>query len=93
MEDGEKPSRYFLNMEKRNFVNKTISNIVKEDGSTINDSDAILLKARKFYKNLCSKQEIDDTVNVDSIFDNSNIRVLSNDQCDKIEGLITHKEL
>ena len=24
MEDGEKPSRYFLNMEKINYVNKTI---------------------------------------------------------------------
>ncbi len=50
MEDGEKQSRYFLNMEKRNFINKTISNIVKEDGSTITDSDAILLEAREFYK-------------------------------------------
>ena len=36
MEEGEKPSRYFLNMEKRNFVNKTIgNNIVKEDDDTV----------------------------------------------------------
>ena len=43
MEDGEKPSKYFLNMEKRNFVNKTISKIVKEnDNSVLLDSKSIL---------------------------------------------------
>ena len=94
MEEGEKPSRYFLNMEKRNFVNKTISNIVKEeDNSMLTDSESILSETRAFYKKLYCKREIDETVDVKSIFDNSNIQTLSNEQRDKMEGPISHEEL
>ena len=35
---GEKPSRYFLNMEKRNYVNKTINQIVENDNTCLTNS-------------------------------------------------------
>ncbi len=57
MEEGEKPSRYFLNMEKRNFVNKTITNIVNEDNlSKVTDSKDILSETRSFYKKIVLKK-------------------------------------
>jgi hypothetical protein len=31
IEEGEKPTKYFLNLEKRNFVNKQMVRIVKND--------------------------------------------------------------
>ncbi len=40
-----------------------------------------------------SKREIDDSVNLKSIFDESGMKVLSNEQRDKIEGPITYDEL
>ena len=57
-EHGEKPSKYFLNMEKRNYVSKTITRIVKSDGSCLTKSKDILLEARNFYENLYSETEV-----------------------------------
>ena len=33
IEEGEKQSRYFLNMEKRKMINKTISSVVRDDNT------------------------------------------------------------
>lgn len=61
-------------MEKRNFVNKTINNIVKsEDGSIITNSKAILEESRHFYMALYSKREIDHSVNMKNIFETANV--------------------
>ena len=37
IEDGEKPSKYFCNLEKRNYVNKTVTRIVDDNGIEITD--------------------------------------------------------
>ena len=34
-EEGEKPTRYFCSLESRNYVNKTIPKVQKENGNTI----------------------------------------------------------
>ncbi len=94
MEDGEKPSKYFLNMEKRNFVNKTINNIVREcDNSVLKDSQKILSETRDFYKNLYAEREIDETVDINEIFNQAGVKGLTNKLRDDIEGPITHEEL
>ena len=94
MEEGEKPSRYFLNMEKRNFVNKSISNIVKESNNTqLKDSKSILLETRNFYKHLYSNRDTEDTDNLESIFEQFEITKLSQVKRDELEGLITYDEL
>lgn len=51
-EEGEKPTRYFCNLESRNYVNKIIPKVVKEDGSTITKQEDILNEVRNFYKQL-----------------------------------------
>jgi len=86
-EQGEKPSKYFLNMEKRNYVNKTMTKVVSSDGNDI------LLEARSFYKNLYSEHEIDKNIDISTFFANSDTPVLSNDQRESLEGPITYKEL
>jgi flagellar hook-length control protein FliK len=40
--EGEKCSRYFCNLEKRNFVGKTIPNLTLDDGRVIEDIKLIL---------------------------------------------------
>ena len=55
MEQGEKPSKYFLNMEKRNCVNRSISRVVTDNNSELQDGEltsscSILNEARLFLQ-------------------------------------------
>ncbi len=50
-EEGEKSSSYFLNLEKKNYLNKCISRIHVE-GNIITDPDEILLEEKKIYSKL-----------------------------------------
>ena len=52
LELGEKSSRFFLNLENRNRVNKSITEILKEDNTIINNQTAILQEVKLFYENL-----------------------------------------
>ena len=51
MEFGEKPSKFFLNLEKQNGVNKQIRKLVDDTGNIITDQN-ILPEIHKFYSNL-----------------------------------------
>ena len=49
---GERPSKYFLNLEKRNFSKKTIYRLQLKSGVVISDPECILREQRKFYDKL-----------------------------------------
>jgi exonuclease III len=51
-EFGEKNTKYFLNLEKRNYKNKCITTLINEKEETINQSDKILNYETEFYKKL-----------------------------------------
>ncbi len=53
-EADEKNSKYFLSLEKHNYVNKLITQI-EVDGTVINDQETILDKTKTFYNNLYSE--------------------------------------
>ena len=55
-DNWEKPSKYFLNLEKRNHVNKNIPSLL-HDESEITDSAAILTLQRDFYADLYSSKD------------------------------------
>ena len=42
MRKGKKPTKYFLNLEKRNWENKTIKKLVTDSGSTLTEPNEIL---------------------------------------------------
>ena len=52
IEDGEKPTKYFLGLEKRNYVNNNISRLINSQGELINKQDQILEEITNFYKSL-----------------------------------------
>ena len=56
LEFGEKPNKYFLNLENRNRINKNISEIKLEDETTITNQQDILIKVKEFYESLYQKQ-------------------------------------
>ena len=66
-EGGEKPTRYFSALESRNYINKIIPCVCKEDGNLINKQDEISQEFKCFYSNLFSYQEKNQDINVEKI--------------------------
>ena len=56
VEQGEKSTKFFLQQEKSNFVNKTIKELVREDKSRISDQEEILGFIKDFYQTLYTRQ-------------------------------------
>ena len=85
---GEVSSKYFFNLEKRNYVSKTMYVVRKEDGSLTKDYREILDAQHDFYSKLYTK---DDTVRF-TVSNELNIRI-SPEQKLLTEAPITKEEL
>ena len=83
--------KYFCNLEKRNFVQKAMYFIWKDNGYIIHDSNAITKEAKLFYENLYASRE-DEIVKLD-IRNHIKIQSLSQEQSNNLEGLITKQEV
>ena len=57
LEDGEKPTKYFCNLEKRNFTEKTIRKLKLANGATLINQKQILKTIREFYAKLFEKKD------------------------------------
>ena len=51
-EDGERNTRYFYNLEKRNYEKKTIAKLKRSNGTVTNDQFEILREQMEIYKAL-----------------------------------------
>ena len=58
--EGEKPSKFFLNLENRNFVSKHIRELKGENNTKISEPNKILKEMGKFYEHLYTKKETTD---------------------------------
>ena len=52
IEKGEKPTRYFFNLEKRNFEKKTIAQLKLMNGEIVSDMKQINKEIESFYSDL-----------------------------------------
>ena len=62
LQDGERASRYFCHLEKRNCTSRSMSYIETRDGQTAFSQKEMLDETKAFYENLYSQKE---TVDVD----------------------------
>ena len=92
VDEGEKISNYFCNLENRNFVSKCMSQLVSNAGQTFKRQEEILHETYNFYKTFYSSKEIED-FNLKEEFRNFNIKVLSDEEKISLETPITYKEL
>ena len=53
----EKPSKFFLNLEKKNYLNKTISELLDENESKVTQPEEILEMQYIFYQDLFSSKK------------------------------------
>ena len=56
VENGERPTKYFFNLEKRNCNKKTIGELRLQDDSITNDEKSILNHIEAYYKDLITSQ-------------------------------------
>ena len=55
-EFGEKSSKYFLNLEKRNKAKSHVRKIITENNSKIREPQEILLHIKEFYSTLYKRR-------------------------------------
>ena len=90
--DGEKPTKFFCNLEKHNFTSKIIPRVEKDDGTIVNDQFEILHEIELFYKNLYSEDKNINDCDLSSMFRNLEISKLTKQESMNLEGLLTIQE-
>ena len=82
-------------MERRNYNNKTITELTVAGGTTISNDDDILEEMRGFYENVYKKNLGEDSTLLFQGFTENlgtNLPKLSGDQRDLLEGKLTLEE-
>ena len=57
LDKGEKPSSFYLQLEKSNYINKTIKELVLEDDTSIINQQDILVHVRQYYADLYEEKK------------------------------------
>ena len=77
VEEGEKSTKYFCNLESRKFLNKTIKKVELGNGKIIYNQSEIPEHVRLFYEELYCKNEADLTQkDLEDLLDKSNVSKL-----------------
>ena len=94
VENGEKPSQFFLQLEKSNYVNKCFKELHLDPEEIITDQERILQEIRNFYKNLYTERPRQNKL-IESIkiLDISGHNKIPLHMINDLEGPITHEEL
>ena len=64
LREGERNSIFFFNLERRNYINKSIQTLVADSGHTVSKFTDVLNEQNKFYSPLYSNKETEDNLNV-----------------------------
>lgn len=93
VEYGEKPSKYFFNMEKKSYNKKVISELKRSDGKTVVNEQEIMTAIQTFYENLYSSDIDHRSNNVFYDFGrNLQFAKLSDEEMLDLDGEITLEE-
>ena len=87
-ENGEKCSEYFCKLEKKNFIKKTLCELIDTEGKNLTKQSDILLEEKTFFENLYSSRNLNCD---DNFFFNHNVK-LTDEQKNMCEGNITFGE-
>ena len=79
VEKGEQPTKYFFNLEKRNYNRKTITELQTDDNEIVQE-DKILETIEKFYKDLYSPKITVSQMNFDEFIEDIEIPKLDNEE-------------
>lgn len=91
MKNGEKSTAYFLNLETRNRVKKTI-NKLQDGNKVVTDQNEIRELQADFYKELYRSRKSSTLDDMKNYIDSTPVISLSDDEKASLEGLITFEE-
>ena len=91
---GEKNSKYFLNLEKRHYTEKTIPKIIKDNGEETSEIKEIIKEQKLFYESLYTSRAPVLSEDLENTFfpENDNMSKLSNEASLEMEGDIKIEE-
>ena len=95
VEEGEKPTSYFCGLESKNFTNKIIPKVEKENGDVISKQKDILKEVKSFYENLYKnkdKSKGDKFSKLKEGLKDIKLKKLTDDEKKNLEGEITIEE-
>ena len=90
--EGEKVSKYFCNLENRNFISKAMNNLISNEGEILKDQFKIIEETRRFYTHLYSERPTSN-VNLNLILQDYNVPTISEDLKCTLEGQLSYSEL
>ena len=92
IEEGEKATKYFFNLEKRNYNRKTINEIKLENDEIITDQTQILSMVQTYYSNLYNSQATDSQDSFEIFTESMEIPRLDGAERDALDGPLTYEE-
>ena len=92
VENGERPTKYFFNLEKKNYNKKTISELRLQDESTTCNEKEILDQIEAYFKILYSSEYTLSQEEYEEFIHSLEIPRLSNEDRDSLEGPLTYEE-
>ena len=92
VENGERPTEYFFNLEKKNHNKKTIRELRIENDSTTYNDEKILEAIERYYKTLFSCTTNTHVNDLNHFIEQLDIPKLMDEERDRIEGPITLEE-
>ncbi|MCU7800901.1 MAG: hypothetical protein KZQ70_12335, partial [gamma proteobacterium symbiont of Lucinoma myriamae] len=92
VDEGEKVTNYFCNLENRNFISKCMTQLISNKGKIIKEQNEIINETAEFYKNLYAckgTEEINLSEELNDIF----VPKLSLEETNSLEGPIIYSEM
>ena len=94
IENGEKPSKYFCSLEKRNFVNKNIVKVVNNKNESVTNQEEILNEIKLFYQVLYQNNDDKlEEVSLSILLNENTVPKLSDEQKQFLETHISSSEV
>lgn len=87
--DGEKITKYFCSLEKRNFISKSMTKLNDKNGTVVDDTDEIKNEVKNFYEKLYQSKDLEKCEIKDLV---DNIPKLSPKEAKSLEGDISLEE-
>ena len=94
VENGEKPSKYFCSLEKRNYVTKALTILIDNKNNVLQTKKQIEKEIVDFYKTLYTSRD-DELINVDLNRELHNCRVakLTDNVSESLKGELIYNEV
>jgi len=91
IEEGEKNTKYFLNIEKANANKKIMDRLINEEGNAVTSQQEIMKEQVKYFTKTFSKKGCFDENQAETFITNCDIPQVTKEQNDFLESEITEK--